>query len=126
MIYLLDVSALLALLWKRHLNHARVQSWAGAHELAVCPISELGFLRVSCLAYKSSIADAAATLSSWADAQKPRFFPCDLPVLSVPIAPDGGKTTDFYLCELAQRNDGLVATLDERIMHDAAFLIPSL
>jgi predicted nucleic acid-binding protein len=126
MIYLLDVSALLALLWKRHLNHARAQSWASAHSLAVCPISELGFLRVSCLAYKSSIADAAATLSSWTEDQKPKFFPCDLPVLSAPIAPDGGKTTDFYLCELALRNGAKMATLDERIMHDSAFLIPSL
>ena len=65
MSYLLDVSSLLALLWENHLSHARVQTWARAEELAVCPITELGFLRISTQSFGADMDDARQSLSAW-------------------------------------------------------------
>ena len=47
MTYLLDVSTLLALLWETHEFNERVTRWQENQSLAVCPITELGFLRIS-------------------------------------------------------------------------------
>jgi predicted nucleic acid-binding protein len=47
MTYLLDVSALLALLLENHTMHARVSAWVKGKKVAVCPITELGFIRVA-------------------------------------------------------------------------------
>jgi predicted nucleic acid-binding protein len=42
-------------------------------------------------------------------------------------APKSGKhTTDFYLASLAARHGMVLATFDEGITHEAAFLIPPL
>ncbi len=55
MMFLLDVNALLAMSYKDHVHHARVDTWASQllaeHEqdrvmFATCPITELGFVRV--------------------------------------------------------------------------------
>ena len=45
--YLLDVNALIAAVWKDHVDHAKADSWVAGKDLATCPLSELGFLRVS-------------------------------------------------------------------------------
>ena len=44
---LLDVSTLLAWLWADHEHHQRVIRWQKGKAIAVCPITELGFLRIS-------------------------------------------------------------------------------
>jgi predicted nucleic acid-binding protein len=49
MTYLLDVSALLACLWQTHVFHQRACAWLAGKKLAVCPITEFGFLRISSL-----------------------------------------------------------------------------
>jgi len=36
-----------------------------------------------------------------------------------------GKTTDFYLANLAARHNMKFATLDERVKHRAAFVLPT-
>ena len=45
--YLLDVAPLLALLWEGHEHHERAMAWLTKGKLAVCPVTELGFLRIS-------------------------------------------------------------------------------
>ena len=50
MTYLLDVSTLLAFLWQTHAFHQRASGWLEGKKLAVCPITELGFLRISAAA----------------------------------------------------------------------------
>jgi predicted nucleic acid-binding protein len=47
MTYLLDVNVLLAAVWDEHPNHQRAFEWIKDKNLAVCPISELGFIRIS-------------------------------------------------------------------------------
>ena len=122
--YLLDVSSLLALLWENHLSHARAQAWARGEELAVCPITELGFLRISTQSFGADMDDARQSLSAWLQKRRPNFIPCDERALAGRKAPTGGKTTDFYLAHLAEVHGMKLATLDENIAHHAAFVIP--
>src|ERR1039458_3853710 len=44
---LLDVAPLLALLWEGHEHHERTMAWLTKGKMAVCPVTELGFLRIS-------------------------------------------------------------------------------
>jgi predicted nucleic acid-binding protein len=46
MTYLLDIATLLAWLWD-HEHHERVLAWQKGQTVALCPITELGFLRIS-------------------------------------------------------------------------------
>ena len=121
---LLDVSTLLALLWENHIHHPRVRNWELHQEISICPITELGFLRISTLAFHADMKDARASLSTWLNQRRPSFLPCDTRVLDGVGAPVGGKTTDYYLANLAQAHSMMLATLDEQIGHPSAFVIP--
>lgn len=123
--YLLDVSTLLAWLWRDHEHHRRVISWHAGESLAICPITELGFLRISTQpVFGATMAEAREMLSVWAQKAKPMSVPCDLSALEGTPAPVSAKTTDFYLANLAQKHGLRWATLDESIVHPAAFVIP--
>jgi predicted nucleic acid-binding protein len=46
--FLLDVNLLMALLWENHEHHRLARAWlARATDFATCPVSHLGFARVS-------------------------------------------------------------------------------
>ena len=45
--FLLDVNVLLAGGWGHHLRHAEAFAWLEGKKIVLCPISELGFLRIS-------------------------------------------------------------------------------
>jgi predicted nucleic acid-binding protein len=122
--YLLDISTLIAVLWETHVLHDRAAKWIGGKKLAVCPITELGFLRVSVYAHGADLDKAREMLKSFLEKYKPAFVPCDLPALDGKSAPTAGKTTDFYLLNLAQKHGMNWATLDEHVKHPAAFLLP--
>jgi predicted nucleic acid-binding protein len=125
MTYLLDVSALMALLWQTHEHHERVTRWQSGKALAVCPLSELGFLRISSQpVLGASVQEARKMLKDWKVARKPQFLPCDLEALNTDAPPTTARTTDFYLASLASRHGLQLATLDETIGHKAVFLIP--
>lgn len=125
MTYLLDVSTLLALLWESHEANQRVTRWQEGKLLAVCPITELGFLRISTQpAFGMSPPDARRLLRGWKTARKPRFIPCDLGALDGDEPPVSGKTTDFYLASLAAKHGMEWATLDRETGHPKAFIIP--
>ena len=126
MTYLLDVSSLMALLWGLHEHNARVTNWQTNAELAVCPLTELGFLRISTQpVFGASVQQARKTLRDWKQARKPRFVPCDTEALDTDAPPGNARTTDFYLASLAERHGMQLATLDTGIGHKAVFLIPS-
>jgi predicted nucleic acid-binding protein len=124
MTYLLDVSTLLACLWRTHVFHDRVQRWIPEKELAICPITELGFLRVSVSAYGADLDQAREMLRAFLAKHHPAFVPCDLRALDGAKAPSGAKTTDYYLADLADRHGMQWATLDETVRHQAAWLLP--
>lgn len=116
----------MALLWRTHIHHERVTQWQEDVELAVCPLSELGFLRISTQSsFGLSLVAARRVLRDWKRAQQPEFISCDLETLDSDTPPTGTRTTDFYLTSLAAKHGMQLATLDLGIRHDAAFVIPS-
>jgi predicted nucleic acid-binding protein len=122
---LLDVAPLLALLWQKHEHHERATLWQTKARMAVCPLTELGFLRISTQpAFGATFAQAKRMLRDWKEAKKPGFIPCDLEALDMDDPTTGKQTTDFYLASLAQKHGMRLATLDENIGHKAAYLIP--
>ena len=125
MTYLLDISVLLAWLWEQHENHRRVLAWEAGQSIAVCPLTELGFLRISTSpAFGASMEQAREMLQDWLRQRQPQFTPCDLRALDSTAAPTSGKTTDFYFGNLAAVRSMQWATLDEHSGHPAAFVIP--
>lgn len=124
--YLLDVSTLVAALWQNHVFHKRASVWLDGKKLAVCPITEIGFLRVSAAAHGADMDHAREMLKAFLDKYDPAFIPCDRRALEGLKATGGAKTTDFYLANLAQAHGMKWATLDESINHPAACVIPAL
>lgn len=95
--------------------------------VAVCPITELGFLRISTSsAFGATMHQARRMLHDWEKQRSPDFVPCDLRALEGNEAPNSGKSTDFYLANLAAARSMRWATLDETSGHPNAFVIPKL
>lgn len=122
---LLDVNVLLAAIWDEHPNHQRAFEWIKDKNLAVCPISELGFIRISTNAKSSFNAPMEKTrelLKRFLSERNSARIPDDLPALeSNPQKSD--EVTDSYLAELAARHDLKLATMDDGINHPAAVLL---
>ena len=125
MTWLLDVSALVAHLVQSHEHHARVNTWWPRRALAVCPITELGFLRVTC-ALGSTMEDARSVLAEFLRDEAPAFIPCDRRALESAAITSARKSTDIYLADLAAARGWQLATLDAGIVHPAADLIPEV
>ena len=47
MTFLLDVDALLAGVWGHHSRHEDSFGWLSGKSIVLCPLTELGFLRIS-------------------------------------------------------------------------------
>jgi len=122
--YLLDVSTIVALLWSEHADHAKTTAWAAGKKLAVCPLTELGFIRVATSpAFNATMADARTVLENFIKSEKPDFVPADSRALDGAVAPSSAKTTDWYLANLASRHGMKWATLDTRADHPARSLV---
>jgi predicted nucleic acid-binding protein len=122
--YLLDVSALVALLWKNHPDHQKTAVWCRDKHLVVCPITELGFLRVvTSPAYNASMSQARSVLLHFLENESPAFICADLRTLEGTPASTSSKTTDWYLANLAQVHGIKWATLDARAAHANAELV---
>ena len=57
--YLLDISVLVALLFKNHSHHAQARAWLAGKKPVLCPLSELGFIRVAMSAAHNATMDEA-------------------------------------------------------------------
>jgi uncharacterized protein len=133
---LLDVNVLLALAWPQHVHHARVSGWVlaqkGRLSIATCPLTELGFLRISMnvKGYAADFQSALSLLELLVQNNKfdHSFWPDDQPVLSfcqaLKVSPTPNQLTDAYLINLAQRRQGRFITLDTGIHSPIAELIP--
>ncbi|HEY3761691.1 MAG TPA: PIN domain-containing protein [Verrucomicrobiae bacterium] len=125
MTYLLDVSTLLAWLWSDHEHHERVIRWQKGKSVAICPITELGFVRISTQpTFGATMNEAREMLSAWYEKIQPDFVSCDLKILHSTSAATSGQTTDFYLASLAEKHGMNWATLDGNNKHQATFLLP--
>jgi predicted nucleic acid-binding protein len=133
MTYLLDVNSLIALGMQHHEFHGRVAVWVarlakkGIPNLATCPITELGFVRVLSQAqqYRFSVEQARELLLLLKAAESVRcgFIPDGQDISHLPRWVKTSKqTTDGHLVQLALANGAQLATLDGKI--PGSFLIP--
>ena len=122
--YLLDVNALIAAIWKNHPDHARTDAWLTGKEIATCPISQLGFLRISTnpKALNAEMTTTRQLLDAFLQKRGAQFVADDLPPLKSP-AKRSEQVTDRYLAELASSKGMKLATLDAGIVHPAVELI---
>lgn len=125
MSYLLDVNALLAAIWTVHPHCASTDAWLKGKNVAICPLVELGFLRISTNAkapFNVSMADARKALEKFLSETKAARIADDLPALdSHPTRSEA--VTDQYLADLAHKHGLRLATLDAGIKHPAIELI---
>lgn len=114
MSHLLDVNLLLACAWQSHAEHAKARAWLERqNSFATCPISQLGFLRVSLSpGYRASFADALAALEDITARKGAEFLADDLPAANVPAVTSHADMTDAYLVALAKAHKVRLATLD--------------
>ena len=128
---LLDVNALVGLLWSVHSLHRRANAWFARESPLVlgCAFTELSFIRVSMAdrTIAASFADAELALAQFVDALGARYrFVDRLPPAAL-LRGRGVRThkevSDLYLCELAASNGARLATLDAGIKHPAAAVI---
>lgn len=122
--YLLDVNALLAAIIQNHPSHNVVDTWLEYKDLAVSPLSELGFLRISThpKAYHFGMAVARQALDDFITKRQVDFVVDDLPALKA-SAVKSEEVTGTYLAELAKQHQMKLATLDQSINHTAVEII---
>jgi len=118
---LLDVNVLMALLWENHEHHSKVRPWfKGASAFATCPVSQLGFARVSShplLGFGMTPDDAFGVLRRLLADPRHRFIPDDLSCadreVRTDLMPGPNQITDRYLIALARQHGCGLTTLDE-------------
>ena len=127
MTHLLDVNVLLAAIWENHPHHERTFRWLAERQIAVCPLTELGFLRISThpKAIQAPMARARELLQKFLTERQAGRISDDLPALDArPQQSD--QVTDVYLATLADHHGMKLATLDEKIRHPAVVLVDHL
>ena len=125
---LLDVNLLMALLWENHEHHALARTWLkGFSTFATCPVSQLGFARVSShpqLGYGLTPEQAFGVLRRLVADPRHQFVPDDLSCEDRVVRTDlmGGpnQITDRYLVALARQHQLSLATLDEPLARSFA------
>ena len=122
--HLLDVNILLAAIWGQHPQHAVTFAWLAGKEVVVCPLAELGFVRISThkKAFNFPMDKTRELLANFITERKATRIADDLPALD--SKPDRSEqVTDHYLADLAARHGLKFATLDAGIKHAAVALV---
>jgi predicted nucleic acid-binding protein len=92
--------------------------------IALCPITELGFVRVSTgPGFNAAMGDARKALADFSHNEKPEFVSADIRALDGHAATTSSKTTDWYLANLAQAHHMKLATFDAALKHETAELV---
>ena len=115
MSHLLDVNFLLACGWSSHAKHTAARAWLEAQsDFSLCPLSELGFLRVSLTpGFRATFADAQAALANITSRKQAHFVSADLAAAKLPALASHAEVTDAYFVELARAHGLKLATLDD-------------
>jgi toxin-antitoxin system PIN domain toxin len=122
--HLLDVNLLLATIWTGHPQHETAFGWLGDKAVAVCPLTELGFLRISTQpkAFNAPMEQARELLAAFVRDSEATWLADDLPALeSHPKS--SGHVTDHYLADLADKHGCKLATLDQGLKHRATVIV---
>jgi len=112
--HLLDVNFLIACGWESHGEYVRASRWLRrAVSFATCPISQMGFLRVSLSpAYGASFEDAMTALGAIFGMDTHRFLADATRAQSLPRVDTSKDVTDAHLVHLARRHRLKLATFD--------------
>ena len=105
-------------------RHKDAFPWLQDKKIVLCPLSELGFLRISSTkkAINAPMEIARELLAKFTKERAAETIPDDLPPLeSHPKESD--QVTDHCLADLAARHGLKLATLDEGINHPSAELV---
>ena len=122
--HLLDVNLLLAAIWQHHPHHAAAATWLAGKQVTLCPIAELGFIRISTnpKAYGATMEKSRTLLELFAKERKAVHIADDLPALDAnPCTSD--QVTDHYLAALAEKHNLKLATFDTGIKHAAVVIV---
>ena len=121
---LLDVNVLIALAWPNHVHHEATRRWFTMHRAngwATCPLTEAGFVRVSCnpsvVQHTATPSEAIALLQKFRQLESHAFWPLDRSVADLPqqiVSRLQGyrQITDAVLLAAAIQRGGTLATLD--------------
>jgi toxin-antitoxin system PIN domain toxin len=122
--HLLDVNLLIAAIWNTHVHHARVRAWLSGKEIALCPICELGFIRISTnpKTMQVPMERARELLAKFRAERGAEMIADDLDVLGS-HPKKSLEVTDQYLADLAAKHHFKLATLDGDLKHAAAELV---
>lgn len=127
MTFLLDLNLLIALAWPSHIHHDPAHAWferEASPGWATCPLTQLGFVRLSSNPAFTSDAvsptEALSLLKGITAMDGHEFWSDDVDCVSATFA-DGMRitghrqVTDAYLISLARARSGCLATLDRRM-----------
>jgi toxin-antitoxin system PIN domain toxin len=122
--HLLDVNLLLAAIWANHPQHAKVFAWLSGKSVILCPLSELGFLRISTntKVINAPMEKARELLGQFATDRKAVRIADDLAALDSHPA-KSEQVTDHYLADLAALHGARLATLDQSVIHSSVDVI---
>ena len=121
---LLDVNVLIALAWPNHVHHGATRRWFTVQRKdgwATCPLTEAGFVRVSCnpFAVQHTITpgEAIALLQRLRQLESHTFWSLDRSIADLPqqiVSRLQGyrQITDAVLLAAAIQRSGALATLD--------------
>lgn len=123
--HLLDVNVLVAAITSTHVLHPRAFAWMAGKRIVLCPLAELGYLRVSThpKVLNLAMADARRALERFVQDYQARRIDDDLPPLQAKAA-KSEDVTDQYLAALAAKHGLRFATFDAKIKHGSVDLIP--
>lgn len=113
-----DVNLLLASAWETHAQHQKARQWlTGIDRFSTCPITELGFIRVSMSpAYCADFEDAIGYLSLVQKLRSASRLHDDLNAVEIPAVTRYKDATDAYLVRLAAAHEVRFATLDMAVL----------
>jgi uncharacterized protein len=123
---LLDVNVLLALMDRDNIHHRSALAWWRSdreHGWASCPLTQNGFVRISCQArYRGPrpIAHAVEQLRLQLSELSHEFWPDDVSIADAEVFDHSRilgpkQITDVYLLALAVKHEGRLATFDRTI-----------
>lgn len=117
MTWLLDVNVLVACGWESHVQHAAARRWVeSVPRFSTCPLTQLGFLRVSMSpAFRATWADAGTVLADMLSLRSAHFVADDEDASRLPAGGTAQDVTDSYLVALARAHRLKLATLDDAL-----------
>ena len=120
---LLDVNALVALAWDTHVHHEAMSEWFDERTgpWSTCPVSEAGFVRISCnpkvIVGALGVDEARSVLRDLREVGEHRFLGNDVSLLDadVPRIVGHRQVTDALLLTVARRAGVALVTFDAAI-----------